>query len=1242
MAVDDSESGASGATVEVDVVGNDSDAENDLDPATVIITQAPVGSTIAADGKSVDVPGEGTWVVDPVTGAITFTPVAGFTADPTPISYTVSDSTGLISNEATVIVDYPPTAPVTIDDSEIGVSGQLVNIEVLSNDFDFDGDILPSTVIITQSPAGGTIAADGKSVGVPGEGSWSVDLVTGDITFTPEAGFTGDPTPISYTVSDSTGLTSNESTITIDYPQTAPVAVDDEKLDQVLGDAITVAVVGNDTDVEGDLDPTTVIITASPAGGTIAADGKSVVVAGEGEWSVDTATGDITFTPEAGFTDNPTPISYTIEDTTGLLSNEATVTIDYDQLTRIEVEPPGRVSEEGLEGGNPDSNPDSALDTTDSVTDTDGNWIRVTDTDTDLSNAVVKFVLPTVDNGITSQGNPVVFRIDSSTGDIVGEYEYIDSLGASQTQNVLTISLNGNKEAITDGYQFGYNVTLGAPVDHTQGDDIEGILSVDFGIEVYEDSSATNPLATSDELLAIIEDDSPAPQPVVWNIDVQQETVTITDLQTGFTDSLFTDPTRPVTVDEPSYLVAGSLNTAAGSSGDTIPLRDYGGTVGVLTAEQDATYQAADGNLYVDALDEAIYWGAPADATSSPAGYTTYENTDYQGNGSEVDFASNIDLGDFSHINFGVFPDVGVLLETKLDLNFNVDVNGNSESVAVEYEMKHNETPNNATAATYGLDPANYDDDYVQSDFIVIPDATQIIDIAGQQYQLDLTFVNQDPLVTIDSDRNKTFLKAYQNNNGTDDNGDGLIDQSTYAVVGESINTFTNNGVQNVGNFYDLNGNGTIGDEGDAQLVANLDSGFRYTVIGNSNFAYIDSNKDAISDGIDFDGDNINDGVLDAAGNLDYVVFSTNGRRAEDTNGDGIIDKYDSDGDNIVDTDFALDDYNPALDEENTFVVNSLEGQENTYDLIGKLTPLNLLPVLDNNVVIEGKVAVGGDAVDYLTTSSTGIIWSGVSTTDSDTTIEVIDTDGDTTNYEFRTDYGVFVGYADGSYKFNTAENIANIVTAGVDDIDVFSFEYQDSDGDTASSTVTLNYNEYATPQSPDSIDDIPSRTTADNDYLVGTNQAETLEGGAGDDTLVGLSGADILSGSDGNDILIFDRNDVSIDGGENSDGSLDNDTLLINDTNIIASTDMSQVVNFETIDLTNDTAQTLSISLSDVVDITDGNNQLFIKGDSVDTVNVSDMTKAATSDQAGYDLYQDSGNTASLYIQTAIDDNII
>jgi hypothetical protein len=41
--------------------------------------------------------------------------------------------------------------------------------------------------------------------------------VTGDITFTPQSGFTGDPTPISYTVEDAEGNTSNPATVTITY-----------------------------------------------------------------------------------------------------------------------------------------------------------------------------------------------------------------------------------------------------------------------------------------------------------------------------------------------------------------------------------------------------------------------------------------------------------------------------------------------------------------------------------------------------------------------------------------------------------------------------------------------------------------------------------------------------------------------------------------------------------------------------------------------------------------------------------------------------------------------------------------------------------------------------------------------------------------------------------------------------------------------------------------------------------------
>jgi hypothetical protein len=49
------------------------------------------------------------------------------------------------------------------------------------------------------------------------QGVWSVNSLTGDISFTPQAGFTGDPTPISYVVKDSNGVISNPAVIGVQY-----------------------------------------------------------------------------------------------------------------------------------------------------------------------------------------------------------------------------------------------------------------------------------------------------------------------------------------------------------------------------------------------------------------------------------------------------------------------------------------------------------------------------------------------------------------------------------------------------------------------------------------------------------------------------------------------------------------------------------------------------------------------------------------------------------------------------------------------------------------------------------------------------------------------------------------------------------------------------------------------------------------------------------------------------------------
>ena len=289
-----------GSAVTVPTLDND---KGDLDPSTVKITDPQTGDPV----DSLTVPGEGTWTVDPKTGAVTFTPEDGFTKNPTPIDYTVKDRNGNQTG-AKVTVTYDPQA---IDDrSDHNTIGSTVTVPALDND---KGDLDPSTVKITDPQTGDPV----DSLTVPGEGTWTVDPKTGAVTFTPEDGFTKNPTPIDYTVKDRNGnQTGAKVTVTYD-----PQAIDDESLGNASGSTVTVPTLGND---KGDLDPSTVRITDPKTGEAL----TSLAVPGEGTWTVDEKTGDITFAPEKGFLGNPTPIDYTVKDRNGNQTG-AKVTITY-------------------------------------------------------------------------------------------------------------------------------------------------------------------------------------------------------------------------------------------------------------------------------------------------------------------------------------------------------------------------------------------------------------------------------------------------------------------------------------------------------------------------------------------------------------------------------------------------------------------------------------------------------------------------------------------------------------------------------------------------------------------------------------------------------------------------------------------------------------------------------------------------------------------------------------------------
>ncbi len=253
------------------------------------------------------VPGEGVWEYIPGTGEFTFTPDPALTGDPTPVTYTVTDGNDLSdSGNLTVHVNYPPTAP---DDSTTVNTGEEA---VLTP------PITPGTSTDLDIEIDGHDTGNPHRKTVPGEGVWTYDPDEEEFTFIPDPALTGDPTPITYTVTDGNGLTDNGTLIVnVNYPPTGG----DQTVTVNPGETATLDPVitpGTSTDLTVTLD------------GHDAGDPTTKTVPGEGVWTIDPDTGRTTFTPEPGFTDDPTPVTYTVTDGNDL-TDSGTLTVRVNQ-----------------------------------------------------------------------------------------------------------------------------------------------------------------------------------------------------------------------------------------------------------------------------------------------------------------------------------------------------------------------------------------------------------------------------------------------------------------------------------------------------------------------------------------------------------------------------------------------------------------------------------------------------------------------------------------------------------------------------------------------------------------------------------------------------------------------------------------------------------------------------------------------------------------------------------------------
>ncbi|MCH8962971.1 MAG: tandem-95 repeat protein, partial [Bacteroidetes bacterium] len=256
---------------QLDVLDNDTDADGDP-LALESLFRVPLHG------------GAGIATVDE-TDVIVYTPTANFVGRDS-LRYVVTDGKeGRDTTSVQLVVNTPPVAVV---DSATTLPRTAVDIKVLENDTDADGDELTIVSIVDQADRGTAILINDGA----------------EIRYTPSAGLTGTDS-FQYAIVDPQG--GGDTTTVIVQVNTPPEAEDDEAT-TVLETPIEIDVLDNDTDPEDN--PLTVVSVGEPENGT-----AEIIDGGDR----------IRYTPDDEFIGTDT-FDYTISDGKGG-EDQATVTV---------------------------------------------------------------------------------------------------------------------------------------------------------------------------------------------------------------------------------------------------------------------------------------------------------------------------------------------------------------------------------------------------------------------------------------------------------------------------------------------------------------------------------------------------------------------------------------------------------------------------------------------------------------------------------------------------------------------------------------------------------------------------------------------------------------------------------------------------------------------------------------------------------------------------------------------------
>jgi fimbrial isopeptide formation D2 family protein len=380
------------------ITGDDSSAPGTtIDPSSVDLDPSTPGQQ-----KERTVP-EGKFTVDP-SGNVNFTPNPGVTGPVTPIQYTVSDSTGAISNPATLSVTVGPatrgdvTGVVFRDDNGNGTQDPsepgIPNVSALVTNGSF------SQTAVTD--------ANGKytAVGVP-TGTATVDVVDSTLPagLTQTAG--QDPSTVTVVAGQSNDAGKDG------YRPKPPVAVGDSATTPV-NTPVTIPVLGNDNaSPPNTLDPSSVTFPTAgqPQGATVTNNGKTLTVPNEGTYEVQ-PDGTVRFTPTPGFTGTTTPVVYTVNDNRGQPSNPAPITVSVGAPNKGNVA--GTVFEDRNGNGTQDPN-ELGLPNV-SVTVTNGSFTQTVVTDSSGKYTAVGVPVGTATVDVDNATLPAPLRNNQTAG----------------------------------------------------------------------------------------------------------------------------------------------------------------------------------------------------------------------------------------------------------------------------------------------------------------------------------------------------------------------------------------------------------------------------------------------------------------------------------------------------------------------------------------------------------------------------------------------------------------------------------------------------------------------------------------------------------------------------------------------------------------------------------------------------------------------------------------------------------